>query len=738
MFARARRRALPAGGLAAARPCPPTYVGPGIDARRVGVRDLVALAADPPAGPSPAAAHEPCSRSSSSRTVRVAEGLVHPYLDHGDGGWHAFWGATLDATVQASLAEIAAALPPIAADAFDGDRDAIRVHDLYPVACRPDRARPPPRRPREPRRHAAAPSVRRSSSSSTGSPGPSLLPPHSGYAALKWQLSRWVYDGLGALARGSEASWARPPPRRATVGGETELGARCGAAGGGRPDAQPAGLARVGGRRRHLLVPARERSARRLRAAAGRARAAARRARHSLRRRGVDRGELDVDAAGASCASRCRSSRRRACRCSCRPRGSAPSRRRVNLTATSRRDPTAARAGCSRPRRSCASTGGSPSATPSLDEEELVELAKAKDPFVRVAGRWHALRRSEVERALRFLERHRDRLGARRSRPGGLGARHRRGGARARRGDARRVTDAAARRRRAALPLAADAEVDGVSAVPVPGAGPRLAAHARRSRRRRDPGRRHGPREDGAGDRDARLRAGGDTGSRSDARRLSDERRQTVGRRDRAVRAVAAGAVASRHRPSRGQRAHRRACERRTSSSRPTTSRRATSRRSRSIEWDRLLLDEAQDIKNPATKRARALRRAARAAASRDDGHADREPAQRAVGDHGHRQSRPARSARLVRPHVRAADRGVQRREGAGEIAGDRAAVRAAPREGRAGGGAGAAADHDREGLLPAHGRAGEPLPGDGRPLDAGDRGAARQLRTAGRRCSRC
>src|SRR6185312_6727551 len=27
------------------------------------------------------------------------------------------------------------------------------------------------------------------------------------------------------------------------------------------------------------------------------------------------------------------------------------------------------------------------------------------------------------------------------------------------------------------------------------------------------------------------------------------------------------------------------------------------------VEWDRLLLDEAQDIKNPATKRARALRR---------------------------------------------------------------------------------------------------------------------------------
>ena len=30
----------------------------------------------------------------------VAEGLVHPYLEHSNGAWHAFWGSTLDATVQ--------------------------------------------------------------------------------------------------------------------------------------------------------------------------------------------------------------------------------------------------------------------------------------------------------------------------------------------------------------------------------------------------------------------------------------------------------------------------------------------------------------------------------------------------------------------------------------------------------------------------------------------------------------
>ena len=35
------------------------------------------------------------------------------------------------------------------------------------------------------------------------------------------------------------------------------------------------------------------------------------------------------------------------------------------------------------------------------------------------------------------------------------------------------------------------------------------------------------------------------------------------------------------------------------------------------IRWDRLLLDEAQDVKNPATKRARRCGRSRRVAASR-------------------------------------------------------------------------------------------------------------------------
>ena len=43
-----------------------------------------------------------------------------------------------------------------------------------------------------------------------------------------------------------------------------------------------------------------------------------------------------------------------------------------------------------------------------LTEEELAELAAAKEPLIRIGGRWHALRRSEVERALLFLDRRRE------------------------------------------------------------------------------------------------------------------------------------------------------------------------------------------------------------------------------------------------------------------------------------------------------------------------------------------
>ena len=133
VFARAGDGTLSAEGLHAGTPAAADLsVARRVDARRVGVRELVSLAAAPPKGLEPGGSARAVFAIVELAHRSVSEGLVHPYLDHGDGGWHAFWGATLDSTVQASLAEIAAALPAVAADAFAGDREAT-VQDLYPV-----------------------------------------------------------------------------------------------------------------------------------------------------------------------------------------------------------------------------------------------------------------------------------------------------------------------------------------------------------------------------------------------------------------------------------------------------------------------------------------------------------------------------------------------------------------------------------------------------------------------------
>ena len=121
----------------------------------------------------------------------VAEGLVHPHLEPSDGRWHALWGATLDEVVTDELDRIAAAAPAVCADPFDGDPDGF-VHDLYACAvdelarqsgsgggCPPDagrarvgRLRAPPRLgccPTSPRFRRTAATRRSSGGSAHGS-----------------------------------------------------------------------------------------------------------------------------------------------------------------------------------------------------------------------------------------------------------------------------------------------------------------------------------------------------------------------------------------------------------------------------------------------------------------------------------------------------------------------------------------------------------------------------------------
>ena len=159
-----------------------------------------------------------------------------------------------------------------------------------------------------------------------------------------------------------------------------------------------------------------------------------------------------------------------------------------------------------------------------LTEEELAELAAAKEPLIRVRGRWHALRRSDVERALRFLDRRREGhvVDLVRAVSGielediGL--------------ELGEVTlddalgELLAGGDDSPLRAARDARLDDPAALPVPGARARVAAAARRPRHRRHPRRRHGAREDRAGDRDARCPSGSSSGRTPSARRSSSAR----------------------------------------------------------------------------------------------------------------------------------------------------------------------------------------------------------------------
>jgi superfamily II DNA or RNA helicase len=131
----------------------------------------------------------------------VAEGLVFPQLAAIGGEFFAFWGATLETEIEATLTATAAAAPPVVADYFHGDRFAV-VHDLYPRLV--DRIA---------RDRLVAAGVSLGSARPFGrgraveaflrgltSPEPDL--PHGpGYRTLEAKVTRWVDDGLAHLIR---------------------------------------------------------------------------------------------------------------------------------------------------------------------------------------------------------------------------------------------------------------------------------------------------------------------------------------------------------------------------------------------------------------------------------------------------------------------------------------------------------------------------------------------------------
>ncbi|HEV8461652.1 MAG TPA: hypothetical protein VGQ38_13165, partial [Gaiellaceae bacterium] len=100
-----------------------------VPARLLTVPELIALADDPPANLGDSARVLFALVDLARRSV--SEGMVHPQLTRGGDAWYAFWGATLDAHIQSSLAEIAAALPLVGTEGFHEDGGAT-VDDLYP------------------------------------------------------------------------------------------------------------------------------------------------------------------------------------------------------------------------------------------------------------------------------------------------------------------------------------------------------------------------------------------------------------------------------------------------------------------------------------------------------------------------------------------------------------------------------------------------------------------------------
>ena len=365
--------------------------GHGIAGRRLALSDLLELEpGDVELGDTAEAVLAVVDRARRS----VAEGLVHPHLEPSDGRWHALWGATLDEVVTAELAAIAASAPAVCADPFDGDVDGF-VHDLY--ACAVDELA---------RQAIRAAAVRPATSGlrETGAAdrllagllsGEPELPSHTGYAALERRLSAWVDGGL---ANRSRAPW-NVGLRLSERDGEVVAALWLEAA--DDPTlALPASLLRDGNE--DVFAFLRE----------GDPRGAVERRVATigpvLARAGLP--PLDADLPEAPLDD----DQVRALLREAMPRleerdvpvllprewVSTQSRVRLNLVATA-------------PGRSSGLLSRDALARfdwriavgdVELTEEELSALAAAKEPLVRLRGRWHALRAADVERALRFLE----------------------------------------------------------------------------------------------------------------------------------------------------------------------------------------------------------------------------------------------------------------------------------------------------------------------------------------------
>jgi hypothetical protein len=399
-FVRSPDGGLSEGGLAAgaAAEVELDALGREIHARRLEAAELIELAARPPAelalGDSARATFAVVELARRA----VSEGLVHPQLARGGSRWYAFWGATLDDSVQEALAEIAAALPPVQAGRQVGGGDDA-VGDLYPHLVdriARDRLVEAGVRLANPSRLGRSPALE-SFLDALCAPEPDL-PANPSWSGLERRLSRWVDTGLAAV---KEARWQVGLHLDERVAGGALVLELWLHAGDDPTLSLPAALLWQGAadafsfvRDSDVEADLRERFAE---------------MRPLLEEHGIELdedepAEAELDPEQAAFFLR-----------ELMPQLSehgvpvllpaawvrAPSRLRANLTATSPGYSSGLLSTAALARFDWRLAVGDVA----LSDEEIAELAAAKTPVVRVAGRWHALRRSDVERAVRFLER---------------------------------------------------------------------------------------------------------------------------------------------------------------------------------------------------------------------------------------------------------------------------------------------------------------------------------------------